>query len=108
MSTTINLKTRLYAPLPAAFLARGARTVLATGWKLADDYAATFVPALVAHYWRNTARDVAVAYATAQRDAIAQGKAPYHWATWMLFGDPARQSTHARGETPAEQPRRTP
>lgn len=95
MTMDINIKSRLYASLPAAFLAQGAHAVLATGWKLGDDYAAKFVPDLVARYQRETGGDIAAAYANAQRAAITAGEPTHHWATWMLIGDPRRQTNPA-------------
>jgi len=90
MATYDHIHARVYAMLPAAFLAQGARSVLATGWPLNSAFAATFVPDLVARYRQDSGGDVAAAYAGAQRAAIAAGRPVYEWATWMLIGNSAR------------------
>ena len=74
-----------YATLAQAFLFAGARSVVATLWRVEDDGAAVFAE----RFYRQLATaPPAVALAAAQREMLADPRyrAPYHWAAYSLSG----------------------
>jgi CHAT domain-containing protein len=74
-----------YATLAAAFLAAGARQVVATLWAIPDSGAAVFAGRF---YEELTRADPAEALATTQRIQLADGRFrhPYYWAGYRLAG----------------------
>ena len=83
-----------YATLAQAFLYAGARNVVATLWRVADEGAAAlaerFYPSL-------SSLGAADALAVAQRSMIADKRygAPYFWAGYQVSGDGAPAMTGA-------------
>ena len=75
-----------YATLAQAFLYAGARNVVATLWRVADESAAEFAGRFFAGLPSSGAAD---ALASAQRQMIAdvRYRAPYHWASYQVSGD---------------------
>ena len=74
-----------YATLAQAFLYAGARSVIATLWRVGDDGAAAFAGRF---YRQLETAPPAVALAAAQREMLAdpQYRAPYYWAAYSLNG----------------------
>jgi CHAT domain-containing protein/tetratricopeptide (TPR) repeat protein len=74
-----------YATLAQAFLFAGARSVVATLWRVEDDGAATFAERF---YRQLMTAPPAVALAAAQRETLADPRyrSPYHWAAYSLSG----------------------
>jgi CHAT domain-containing protein len=80
------LRSAGVATLAQAFLHAGARSVMATLWRIDDEGSAN----LVSRFYRHAEEsDVALALARAQRAFIAEGRysAPYYWGAFMLTGD---------------------
>ena len=75
-----------YATLAQAFLYAGARNVVATLWRVADESAAEFAGRFYAELRSSGAAD---ALASAQRGMIADPRyhAPYYWASYQVSGD---------------------
>jgi len=75
-----------YATLAQAFLYAGARNVVATLWRVADESAAEFAGQF---YGGLRSLGAADALAAAQRRMIADSRyqAPYHWASYQVSGD---------------------
>ena len=75
-----------YATLAHAFLYAGARTVVATLWRIDDEAAAVFA----SRFYRNLKRmPPAEALAAAQKEVRRNARfaAPYNWAAYTLSGD---------------------
>jgi CHAT domain-containing protein len=87
-----------YATLAQAFLFAGARSVVATLWRVEDDGAAAFAERFYRHLGSATP---AVALAAAQRDMLAdpQYRTPYHWAAYSLNGVGGSGTVSARSST---------
>ena len=87
-----------YATLARAFLYAGARSVIATLWRIDDEGAAEFAGRF---YERLRGSDADAALAAAQREMIASERfsAPYYWAAYRLAGEtlPARDPAGAAG-----------
>ena len=75
-----------YATLAQALLYAGARSVIATLWRIDDAGAATFAARYYAHLRK---RPPVEALAAAQRESLRDpaSAAPYHWAAYTLSGD---------------------
>ncbi|MEO7791858.1 MAG: CHAT domain-containing protein [Vicinamibacterales bacterium] len=73
--------------LTRAFHYAGARTVLASLWRVADDSTADLMTKFYAHLQAGVAKDAALR--RAQLDAIARPTTavPFHWAAFTLSGD---------------------
>jgi CHAT domain-containing protein len=84
-----------YATLATAFLAAGARQVVATLWAIPDSGAAAFAGRFYANLG---ARGTAEALAAAQRALMAQGRFrhPYYWAGYRVAGSESLRG-HAAG-----------
>ena len=76
-----------HATLEQALLYAGARTVIATRWRIEDQSAAVFAALFYAHLGRNS-HDVAEALASAQRDLRRDPRfnAPHYWAAYAVSG----------------------
>ena len=85
--------------LTQAFLAAGARTVVATAWPVDDGVALVFSRSFYAALGRgDTVGEAAHRARTALREEIATSH-PSHWAAWMVVGDPdARLHLDLRSE----------
>lgn len=84
----------MWGSMAAAFLASGARQVLAALWSIPDRATRAF---LERFYAEGGARDPARALARAQRAWIASGHAPEEWAPFVLMGTAApAPAQHAR------------
>jgi CHAT domain-containing protein len=75
-----------YATLAQAFLYAGARSVMATLWRIGDEGAAAFAERF---YARLSAVGPAEALAVAQRELLQSSRyaAPYYWAAYQVSGD---------------------
>jgi CHAT domain-containing protein/tetratricopeptide (TPR) repeat protein len=75
-----------YATLAQAFLYAGARSVMATLWRIGDEGAAAFAERF---YARLPAEGPAEALAAAQRELLNDPRyaAPYYWAAYQVSGD---------------------
>lgn len=73
----------IWGSIAAAFLAGGARTVVASLWSI-DDHEATEL--IVRFYEEGGAADPAGALARAQREFLMEGRAPSSWAPFVLLG----------------------
>ena len=73
--------------LTRAFHYAGARSVLASLWRVADDSTADLMVRFYGHLKAGLSKDEALR--RAQRDTIAQPRtsAPFHWAAFILSGD---------------------
>ena len=78
-------RTGDHATLEQAFLYAGAKTVIATRWRVADLGAAALAERFYAHL---PTHDVAEALAMAQRDMIrsAEFRDMHHWAAYAVSG----------------------
>jgi CHAT domain-containing protein/tetratricopeptide (TPR) repeat protein len=87
-----------YATLAQAFLFAGARSVVATLWRVEDDGAAAFAERF---YRQLLTAPPAVALAAAQREMLADPRyrAPYHWAAYSLSGVGDRASDARESRT---------
>jgi tetratricopeptide (TPR) repeat protein len=94
------LRTADHATLEQAFLYAGARTVVATRWRVEDESAAAFAGRFYAHLASGTA-DAADAVALAQRDLMRSPRfaAPHFWAAYAVSG---------AGPVPMSAPQRQP
>ncbi len=72
--------------LTAPLLEAGARSVVATEWRIRDRGTARFVDAFYGHLARGL--PVADALRAAKLDAIARGAPPAEWAAFTVVGDP--------------------
>ena len=85
-----------YATLARAFLYSGARSVIATLWRIDDEGAAEFASRF---YERLRSSDADEALAAAQRKMISSERfgAPYYWAAYRLAGEtpPVRRPPEA-------------
>jgi len=88
-----------YATLGLAFLYAGARSVVATVWRINDDGAAAFAERFYRHLRSVTPVE---ALAQAQREMIGDRRygAPYYWAAYTLTGA-ATSETGAQGRAVA-------
>ena len=79
-------RTDDHATLDQAFLYAGARTVVATRWRVGDESAAAFAGRFYAHL--SAGGDAADAVAAAQRDLIRDRRfsAPRYWAAYAASG----------------------
>jgi CHAT domain-containing protein len=84
-----------YATLAQAFLYAGARNVVATLWRVADESAADFAARF---YDSLPTLGAAEALATAQRRMLSDPRyqAPYFWASYQVSGDGSSGSPAAR------------
>jgi CHAT domain-containing protein len=75
-----------YATLAQAFLYAGARSVVATLWRVEDEGAAVFAERFYRHLRQLTP---AVALARAQTEMMRDSRytAPFYWAAYQLSGD---------------------
>lgn len=75
--------------LTGPLLQAGARTVVATGWRIGDDRSVR----LMREFYTALAdgQDVAAALRTAKLAAIARGERPETWAAFSVVGDPTVQ-----------------
>ena len=83
-----------YTTLAQAFLYAGARTVVASLWRIEDDAAAEFA----GHFYEALRQsDAAEALAIAQRTMIRLERfaTPYDWAAYQITGDAARLTATA-------------
>ena len=73
--------------LTRAFHYAGARSVLASQWRVADDSTADLMVRFYGHLKNGLSKDEALR--RAQRDVMAQPRtaAPFHWAAFTLSGD---------------------
>ena len=73
--------------LTRAFHYAGARSVLASLWRVADGSTATLMNGVYGHLRAGVSKDEALR--RAQREAIARPAtaAPFHWAAFTLSGD---------------------
>ena len=73
--------------LTAPLLRAGARSIVATAWKVGDQSTVAFVDA----FYRAVASGLAVSDAlrAAKLEAIRRGRPPREWAAFTLIGDPA-------------------
>ena len=81
-----------HATLEQAFLYAGARTVVATRWRVEDESAAALADRFYAHL---AGGDAAEALALAQRDLIREGRyaAPHYWAAYAASGAGVMQTS---------------
>lgn len=79
-------RTEDYATLAQAFLYAGARTVIATLWRVDDAAAAVLAEGF--YRVRSRQRDPVAALAEAQRAMLSDPRlgAPYYWASYEVFG----------------------
>jgi tetratricopeptide (TPR) repeat protein len=84
--------------LPNAFLAAGARAVVAGMWALEDGRARACMGGFYAQLAAGTA--VRAALNQVQRDALAAGEHVGHWAPFFLFGDPDIACTPVSKQNP--------
>jgi CHAT domain-containing protein len=68
--------------LAKGFLFAGSRAVISTLWSVQDDSTRELMTA----FHRRRTNGTAKALATAQRELIARGYGPYHWAGFLLSG----------------------
>jgi CHAT domain-containing protein len=77
--------------LQRAFHLAGARTVVASLWKVDDATTRKLMRLFYSNLWE---RGMAVAEALRQAqltvlsEAVGSGDKPYYWADWVLSGDP--------------------
>lgn len=74
------------AGIAQAFLAAGARTVVASLWSVADEQACQLVTALYRKVFEGLTPSTALAQI--QREAHRAGTSPYYWATFGVYGRP--------------------
>lgn len=84
-----------YATLAQAMLYAGARSVVATLWRIEDAGAATFAKRFYRHL---RTMPPAEALAAAQRQSLRDpgGAAPYHWAAYQLAGEGGEEALGAK------------
>jgi CHAT domain-containing protein len=94
-STSFN-RAEDYATLAQAFLYAGARNVVATLWRVADESSAEFAEYFYAHLGSSAAPE---ALAAAQRRMLSDARrgAPYHWASYQVSGDGSAMTADAAG-----------
>ena len=87
-----------YATLARAFLYSGARSVIATLWRIDDEGAAEFAGRFYHHL--RSAGNPSEALAAAQRDLLGADpySAPYYWAAYRLAGE---EFTETNSSSPA-------
>ncbi|MEO8090392.1 MAG: CHAT domain-containing protein, partial [Gemmatimonadales bacterium] len=75
-----------YATLAQAFLYAGARSVMATLWRIGDEGAAAFAERFYAHLPHEAPAE---ALAAAQRELLKSSRygSPYYWAAYQVSGD---------------------
>jgi CHAT domain-containing protein/tetratricopeptide (TPR) repeat protein len=86
-----------YATLAQAFLYAGARTVMATLWRIGDKGAAAFAERFYTHLALMPPAD---ALAAAQQDLLKSSRygSPYYWAAYQVSGDGGAVSgSHSAG-----------
>jgi CHAT domain-containing protein len=71
--------------LTRAFQSAGARSVLASLWRVSDRATAALMVRFYGHLRDGLAKDEALR--AAQRESIHAGSAPCHWAAFQLDGD---------------------
>jgi len=74
-----------YTTLAQAFLYAGARSIIATLWRVEDDGAAVFAQRFYEHL-RNAPPEEALAAAQREMLADPRYRAPYYWAAYSLSG----------------------
>ncbi|HEY0779466.1 MAG TPA: CHAT domain-containing protein, partial [Gemmatirosa sp.] len=88
--------------LTAPLLEAGARSVVATQWRIRDRGTAAFVDGFYDHLAGGL--PVADALQAAKRDAIARGAPPAEWAAFTVVGDPTVRVALRPPPTPARWP----
>jgi tetratricopeptide (TPR) repeat protein len=83
----------MWGSLATAFLASGARQVVAALWSIPDQATRTFVERF---YAEDGVRDPAGALARVQRAWIADGRSPEAWAAFVLLGTAAADVAASR------------
>jgi CHAT domain-containing protein len=73
--------------LPRGFLYAGARSVIASLWKVDDDATAAFMKVFYLHMQRGESPNAALRSAQLTLAKDKRYSAPYHWAAFVLEGD---------------------
>jgi CHAT domain-containing protein len=73
-----------------ALQAAGARSVLATQWKVADVTTALLMESFYRTLRNGVARDEALRRAMVEVSSMPLARSPYHWAPFVLTGAPDR------------------
>jgi CHAT domain-containing protein len=77
--------------LQRAFHLAGARTVIASLWKVDDTATRKLMRLFYSNLWEQgmaAAEALRQAQLTVLNEAVGSGEKPYYWAGWVLSGDP--------------------